>query len=147
MNKKLFLDDYRIPLNTYSYTKNQIYLMDWDLVTNYNEFINYIINNGVPDVISFDHDLGHEHYTDNPDIDYSQFNEKTGYDCAKWLIDYCLDNELEYPKQIYIHSMNPYGSLNIESLFKTVNKIDKKQAIEIFRYNVDFFFKVITYLC
>lgn len=139
-NKKLFLDDYRIPLNAYSYTKNQIYLLDWDLVINYNEFIKYITNNGIPDVISFDHDLGDEHYNNNPNIDYSQFKEKTGYDCAKWLIDYCLDNDLEFPKQIYIHSMNPHGSLNIESLFTTVNKVYNLN-IEIFRYNPDYYLK------
>lgn len=132
-NKKLFLDDYRIPLNTYSYTKNHIYLLDWDVVTNYDEFVNYITNNGVPDVISFDHDLGDEHYTNNSNINYSEFKEKTGYDCAKWLIDYCIDNDLDFPKVIYIHSMNPYGSLNIESIFLTINKVFNKN-IEVSRY-------------
>lgn len=139
-NRMIFLDDYRIPLNTFSYTKNFIYLLDWVLVTNYDEFINDVINNGVAEVYSFDHDLGDEHYNNNPNIDYSQFKEKTGYDCAKWLIDYCLDNDLEFPKQIYIHSMNPHGSLNIESLFTTLNKVYNLN-IEIFRYNPDYYLK------
>ncbi|WP_350324738.1 cyclic-phosphate processing receiver domain-containing protein [Empedobacter falsenii] len=38
----------------------------------YDDFVNYINRNGLPDFISFDHDLG---------------LRKTGYDCAKfWLI-------------------------------------------------------------
>lgn len=139
-NKKLFLDDYRIPLNVYSYTKNQIYLLDWDVVTNYDEFVNYITNNEIPEVISFDHDLGDEHYTNNPNIDYSSFKEKTGYDCAKWLIEYCIDNNLDFPKVIYVHSMNPHGSLNIESLFTTLNKVYGLN-IDIYRYNSDYYLK------
>ena len=87
----------------------------------------------MPDVISFDHDLGDEHYTNNSNINYSEFKEKTGYDCAKWLIDYCIDNDLDFPKVIYIHSMNPYGSLNIESIFLTINKVFNKN-IEVSRY-------------
>lgn len=132
-NRMIFLDDYRIPLNTFSYTNHSIYLLDWVLVTNYNDFINDTINNGVAEVYSFDHDLGDEHYNNNPNIDYSQFKEKTGYDCAKWLIDYCIDNDLDFPKVIYIHSMNPYGSLNIESIFLTINKVFNKN-IEVSRY-------------
>lgn len=133
MNKFLFLDDVRQPIHAYHYTLNKSYLMDWDVVTNYDEFIKYITNNGIPDVISFDHDLGDEHYTNNPNIDYTSFKEKTGYDCAKWLIDYCIDNDLDFPKVIYIHSMNPYGSLNIESIFLTINKVFNKN-IEVSKY-------------
>jgi len=51
------------------------------------------------------------------------FTEKTGYHCAKWLIDYCMDNNEELPKEIIIHSMNPYGSRNIKSLFDTYIKV------------------------
>ncbi|MDA3779923.1 MAG: hypothetical protein PF487_06850 [Bacteroidales bacterium] len=40
-----------------------------------------------------------------------------------WLIDYCVDNELELPHEIIIHSMNPYGSENIKSLFNTYFKV------------------------
>ena len=70
-------------------------------------------------MISFDHDLA--------DLQqYSQESvEKTGYDCAKWLIEYCLDHSLNIPK-FYCHSMNPVGKENIESLLKNFKKsIDK----------------------
>jgi hypothetical protein len=112
--RKLFLDDTRKPPD-----------FTWDIVKSYKEFIAYITLNGVPDIISFDHDLGQEHYDyygneialcieENGDlakckIPYETFTEKTGYDCAKWLVA----NDL-LPKQYAIHSMNPVGAINIK---------------------------------
>lgn len=62
--KKLYLDDYRYPKLSFDYTNNSIYNdKDWDIVTNYDEFVNYIQKNGLPNLISFDHDLAGEHYT------------------------------------------------------------------------------------
>ena len=126
MSYKLFLDDYRTPNDAYYYTNNNIYLKnDWVVVKNYNNFINYITEHSIPDIISFDHDLGLEHYGNHVEgdvIDYKQYNEKTGYDCAKWLIDYIIDNNLNPPKMIYIHSMNPVGGNNIKELFINFNK-------------------------
>lgn len=52
--------------------------------------------------------------------------EKTGYDCAKWLVEYCLDNNLKLPKW-NIQSANPVGKDNINGLLlsfsKNVNQI------------------------
>jgi len=64
------------------------------------------------------------------------FKEKTGYHCAKWLIDYCMDNEKELPKKIIVHSMNPYGSKNIKSLFDTYFKVHEidYEPIQLIRY-------------
>ena len=121
MSYKLFLDDYRIPEEVYKYKHLNIYLNDgWFIVRNYDDFKNHIINNGIPNIISFDHDLGDEHYegqTQHSIINYDKYTEKTGYDCAKWLIDYIIDNSLEPPHEIYIHSMNPAGSNNIKQLW------------------------------
>lgn len=60
------------------------------------------------------------------------FIEKTGYHCAKWLIDYSLNNKLKVPTKIIVHSMNPVGSLNIKSLFETYFKVHdiKYESIE-----------------
>lgn len=117
----------RIPAGAFSYTKNPIYLdLDWVIVRNYDEFVDAIKEKGIPDVISFDHDLADEHYgvQENLDeVEYLLFQEKTGYHCAKWLIEYCIDNKLMISKKVYIHSMNPVGSRNIESLFRTYEKI------------------------
>jgi len=127
MNEKysLYLDDIRQPEDTYSYTHNQLYLMGWNVVRIYDQFIKIIKELGVPDMISLDHDLESIHYTmqDHLDQDYYNICEgKTGYHCAKWLINYCIDNKLELPATILIHSMNHAGSLNIKSLFTSYYK-------------------------
>ncbi len=127
----LFLDDTRNPKEVYEYTFRYLYLeKEWKIVKNYDEFVNTIQINGIPNIISFDHDLGLEHYihqyTKSEEIPYDQYTEKTGYDCAKWLIDYCIENKLELPKMILIHSMNVIGAQNIASLFNTYEKIHGK---------------------
>lgn len=123
MSYNLFLDDMRVPEDCFEYTHQPVYLMeDWVVVTNYEEFVMAITERGLPDMISFDHDLGDEHYG-KTEILYDQYTEKTGYHCAKWLLEYIMDHELELPQHILIHSMNPVGSKNIESLFKTYFKV------------------------
>lgn len=126
-NHNLYLDDWRIPVDSFKDTENQIYLSeDWKIVRTYNEFCNYIIDNGIPTIISFDHDLGDEHYKhQNNDLmlQYDSFKEKTGYHCAVWLIDYCIDNKLDVPKNVLIHSMSINGARNIKSVFKTYYKV------------------------
>ena len=117
----LFLDDFRSPEDAYLFRLNPIYMTEhWVIVRNYNEFINYIDEHGVPEICSFDHDLALEHYESHQE--YDQYTEKTGYHCAKWLIYYCIDNNKKLPATILIHSMNVAGSLNIKSLFESYYK-------------------------
>ena len=80
---------------------------DFDRVYDYEGFTEYILQKGLPDFISFDHDLG---------------EGKSGYDCAKFLIDYCLENSLPLPRYA-VHSQNPVGRKNIEMLFENFLKI------------------------
>src|ERR1035437_8551114 len=121
MSYNLFLDDFREPEDAYLYRLNPIYMTEhWIVVRNYNEFINHIDEHGLPEIISFDHDLGEEHY--EKQLEYDQYKEKTGYHCALWLINYCIDNNKKLPAVILIHSMNYTGSLNIKSLFESYHK-------------------------
>lgn len=77
----LFLDDIIYPIEVHKYTKQDIFLRkDWHIVRNYEQFVNRILEKGLPEMISFDHDLTDEHYL-TPDS--QEFVEKTGYDCAK----------------------------------------------------------------
>lgn len=128
MEKYLLLDDIRDCQMTFNITKNSIYLLnDWDIVRNYDEFINYILKNGLPSVISFDNDLADEHYVpseywDNYDLskefqESQSYREKTGNDCAKWLLEYCYENNLKLP-QCMVHSANPVGADNIRKTLK-----------------------------
>lgn len=127
MKYNLFLDDFRVPEDTFNYTGNPIYNKEsWVIVRNYEQFVKIIQVSGIPEIISFDHDLADFHYgvQDHVDQDfYDICEEKTGYHCAKWLINYCMDNNEKLPPVILIHSMNTVGAKNIESLFNTYLKI------------------------
>ena len=130
---KLYLDDIRIPENSYDYTGDKIYLTpDWFIVKSYDEFVEFINKNGLPEIISFDHDLAHEHYNqdmyksvDEYNKHYKSFTEKTGYDCVKWLVQYCIDNNLKFPEW-YLHTMNPVGKINMESYIKSYLKFSNE---------------------
>lgn len=106
----LYLDDVRIPTEG-----------DWEVVRNYDEFIAHIKMNGLEnyEVISLDHDLGEgamtEYYTNvkpNYELDYNRILEKTGMDCARYLVSEAMNQKIPLPT-IYVHSANPIGSANI----------------------------------
>lgn len=117
MGYNLFLDDIREPVVVSKYMfpieLREMYKSEgWYIARNYTEFVEFITHHGLPTKISFDHDLADEHYiSDN----VTEYKEKTGYDCAKWLVDYCLTNKLSLP-DYYCHSMNPVGVENILSI-------------------------------
>ena len=122
----LFLDDERTPLDTFAYTNNDIYLnAEWKIVRTYGAFVSYILKFGLPKMVSFDHDLASIHYQKCigvEKINYDELEEKTGYDAAKWLVNYCMDNGLiELPK-CYIHTMNIVGGKNIQGLLNNYMK-------------------------
>ena len=131
----LFLDDFRVPVDCGRYMPNPAfyYKMEWIIVRNYDEFVNHITENGLPEVISFDHDLAETHY--NSDMyegqeaynkHYEEFEEKTGYHCAKWLVDYCMDKDVDLPDYL-VHSMNPAGAKNIWSYLENYRKFREEQ--------------------
>lgn len=93
---KLYLDDIRNPKTE-----------GWTIVRNHEEFVEFININGLPEEVSFDHDLGE--------------NKKTGYDCAKWLCEYCWTNGLPVPDW-NVHSANPVGRDNIVQLIENFQK-------------------------
>ncbi|MGK0446544.1 MAG: hypothetical protein ACJA2M_000313 [Polaribacter sp.] len=112
-------------------------LFDIIWVKNYQEFVACMVKQPSirPDFISFDHDLADEHYTpekywddyaaSKAYQDSRNYTEKTGLDCAKWLIELCLDNNLNLPN-FYVHSHNPVGADNINGLLNNFNKFKHK---------------------
>jgi hypothetical protein len=90
-------------------------------VKNYNEFVEWIEANGLPHTIAFDHDLGftNEYYIEN-DLP-SPEPDKSGFDCAKWVVEYCLNNKVELP-QWTVQSANPTGRDNINGLLNNYRK-------------------------
>jgi len=119
----IFLDDERQPCQV-KWTK--IPDLPWTVVKNYGNFKALITVKGyLPEFISFDHDLSIEHYKNlvKGESDYDKYEEKTGYDCAKWLVQYCLNSEQSLPKYT-VHSLNPIGAQNIRWLLESYeNKI------------------------
>ena len=104
--KKLYLDDVRCPKTE-----------GWDIVRTYEDFVSWITVNGLPDEISFDHDLAEIDYDPTTQTESFKYHEKTGYDAAKWLCEYCWTNGLPIPSW-NVHSANPVGRDNIIQLMK-----------------------------
>ena len=120
---KLFLDDIRIPTDCIHYMHqrignlNPIYLQEWKIARNYQEFVDLVEENiDVITHVSFDHDLADEHY-DHETWGRDMYLEKTGYDCAKWMKDFYQKKDTDLPV-MFIHSMNPIGTQKIINLFK-----------------------------
>ena len=80
----------------------------FDRVYSYEEFVDYLERKGLPDFISFDHDLG---------------EDLSGYDCAKYLVEYCLTHQLPLPNY-KVHSQNPVGKENIERLLENFRRVE-----------------------
>lgn len=123
---KIFLDDERMPIDCakYMYTRignlNPIYLSEWLIVRNYDEFCKAVDKN-LENIshVSFDHDLADEHYSPVLEENFTEveFKEKTGLDCAKYLKNIFEQSNLKLPI-LFVHSMNPVGMRNIINLFK-----------------------------
>lgn len=110
---KLFLDDERFPNEVVWGIDAEIYQdPHWFIVRNYDQFVYFITTNGIPDLISFDNDLG---------------EEKEGIDCVKWLMNYCIDNKKKI-KDYKAHSFN------------SVNRINILKDLDWFNKNYDKFF-------
>ena len=147
--KKIYLDDVRTPVNP-----------DWVVVRSYDEFVEKVRELGFEniDVISLDHDLGdtamNEYFNNvspNYTLDYSNIEEKTGMDCAKWLVDYYYDNYnfaedlisrkskkingITFPK-VYTHSANPIGSANIMGYINNF-LMNEAQTQDCVRVNIE----------
>ena len=109
---------------------------NWVVVRNYDEFVSKITEIGLNniEVISLDHDLGDtamsEYFNNvspNYTLNYDNIKERTGLDCAKWLVNHFYDTNPEWVEmnrvikrgdgisfpQVYTHSANPIGSANI----------------------------------
>lgn len=103
----IWVDDIRDPRK---------YISDDHIVwcKSYDEFVKTLNNIQTPYSVYFDHDLGD---IDNPE------EEKTGYDCAKYLIDFCIDNNIKLPK-FYSQSDNGPGRENIIKLLENYKRFE-----------------------
>jgi hypothetical protein len=122
MRYNIYLDDVRTPIEK-----------GWVVVRDYDDFVKTVTKLGLEniDLISLDHDLGDtammEWYTNvynNYKLDYNNITEKTGMDCAKWLVERWMEGQPVV--EVKVHSANAIGSANIMGLinnYKHVNRL------------------------
>lgn len=93
MTYRMFIDDERFPPNDGH---------NWNIVRSSDEAIGCVIMLGVPEFISYDHDLG---------------GDDTSIRFIWWMIDAYLDGRIDtFPVNYTIHSQNPIGARNIQEL-------------------------------
>ncbi len=110
--KKLFLDDVREIEMIYDKSMES----EFDIVRNFNDFIEYIKINGLPSFISFDNDLG---------LDENNNVAPDGYAAAKWLV---YESGLDLKNfKFKVHSANPVAAEQIKGLLNNyISFLNKK---------------------
>ena len=91
---KIYVDDKRTPIDK-----------DWTIVRSYHDFI-FLVNQSFDliKMVSLDYHLNDKNTP-----------EKTGLDCAKYLIDYCKKNH-KNPPRVFAHDRDVIGSQEIVQL-------------------------------
>lgn len=124
MSYNLFLDDLRQPSEAYLMDERttlfeKTHSLDWEIVRTYEQFVSMIEMRGIPQRVSFDHDLHVEHirhYFEHTIttgyIEYGNFRQKTGKHCADYLVSKL--HKLKEPlPQCFVHSANEVGRKEI----------------------------------
>jgi hypothetical protein len=127
MKQYIYLDDVRTPTQGVG-EDNQ----PWVVVRSYDEFVEKVNEIGLDNIqaISLDHDLGdsamkewHNNVYHNYKLDYDNITEKTGYDCAKWLVEQWMDDKPVVT--VMTHSANAIGSANIMGYINNYKHINR----------------------
>src|SRR5690349_6428977 len=115
----LFLDDERVPSVVTWDAEFPSPDMPWNIVRNIDEFKQFI-DTYLPKIthIAFDHDLGPDHYPWNGN---KHDDGRTGMDCAKYLVEQCIDRNITLPR-FSVHSLNPAGRENIRALLNNFKR-------------------------
>ena len=127
MKQYIYLDDVRTPTQGVG-EDNQ----PWVVVRSYDEFVEKVNEIGLENIqmVSLDHDLGdsamkewHNNVYHNYKLDYDNITEKTGYDCAKWLVEQWMDDKPVVT--VMTHSANAIGSANIMGYINNYRHINR----------------------
>lgn len=133
MSYKLFLDDIRSPAQVVwaKLPEN----VSWHISRSFKDFREALLLNGIPDFVAFDCDLAEEHYTWANRNEFlvkqyaGEFQEKTGIDCAIFLIKQCKVGNRR-PPEFVVHSMNVVGGGEITRLMIEAQKeFDKSSPV------------------
>jgi hypothetical protein len=127
MKQYIYLDDVRTPTQGVG-EDNQ----PWVIVRSYDEFVEKVNEIGLENIqsISLDHDLSDSAMSEwknnvyhNYKLDYDNITEKTGYDCAKWLVEQWMDDKPVVT--VMTHSANAIGSANIMGYINNYRHISR----------------------
>lgn len=134
----IFLDDNRNPIDVYEYTNRLEYKMfAWKVVRSYQEFVDLfterLMNNELPRLVSFDHDLATEHYLIAArnflnEFDENSVNIPTGWHALLWMINTYVEDDMKLP-HILLHTKNPAGKKNMQSLIDEYGVNSKRWTI------------------
>lgn len=130
MSYNVFLDDVRSPKDGFLYNVGKMLCVHtgipdfkWDVVRNYEDFVELLENKGMPDVVSFDCDLSMEHMRHFVNVtqhtgvyEWENFQNKCGVHCAMYMKDK-IKKSGNRPI-IYIHSANHVGREIIAEILK-----------------------------
>jgi hypothetical protein len=117
----IYLDDVRTPIEK----------DEWVVIRSYDEFVDKVNEIGLENIelISLDHDLGDTSVAElirsinhKNTLDYNNITEKTGMDCAKWLVEQWIDGKPMV--DVVVHSANPVGSDNITSYINNYKRVN-----------------------
>lgn len=118
---KIYLDDIRTPI-----------YQNWIVVRNYEQFVDKVNQIGFENIelVSLDHDLGdsamkewHTNVYHNYTLNYDNITEKTGYDCAKWLVEQWMNGKPVV--KVVVHSANAIGAANIMGYINNYKHINR----------------------
>lgn len=128
----LFLDDIRFPKNAFVDDGERLTTISgipdesWSIVRSYEEFVEWIEENGIPAVVSFDNDLfmnsnikySYKQIVNALDMqDWEESIVKTGAHCAKYLVDKCKSLGKSLPMW-YVHSASTKGRQIIKNILQ-----------------------------
>lgn len=108
MSCHLFIDDERFPgLSTEQFAHNSN--LPLFIARSSEAAIELVKEYGIPEYISFDHDLG---------------GDDTSMNFLHWLVNYMLDNKKGLPDNFsyYVHSANPIGRGNIIGMMDNIKR-------------------------
>lgn len=143
MNYNLFLDDIRNVKDAYIYPiRNEngdivegrsleiisnIPRFNWITARSYEDFVATIEKNGLPEAVSFDHDLHQEHMDHYfavtslvGIVEYGNLKVKTGKHCAEYFVDKWKDSGYTHVPKVFVHSANRWGA---DEIRKVLNKL------------------------
>lgn len=118
MSYNLFIDDERNPEDVTWAPRNTGYEhRRWVIARSFSDAVTIIRGYGVPNFVSFDHDLGE--------------NQLTGHDITKQLVGwdtYGGGPSIPADFSFFVHSQNPVGKANIEGLLNNYLEFKKNNA-------------------